>query len=66
MTKQGRSLLPAGIINVRGQFERGDVIQLYGDNDVPVAVGISNYSSSETMRIRGKKSSEIVQELGYN
>ena len=66
LTKQGRSLLPAGIINVRGQFERGDVIQLYGVDDIPVAVGISNYSSSETMRIRGKKSSEIDDELGYN
>ena len=66
LTRQGRSLLPAGIINVRGQFERGDVIQLYDANDIPVAVGISNYSSSETSRIQGKKSSEIATELGYN
>jgi len=66
LTEQGRSLLPAGITNVRGSFERGDVIQLYDSNDIPVAVGISNYSSSEAARIIGKKSSEIVQELGYN
>ena len=66
LTKQGRSLLPAGITNVRGQFERGDIIQLYGHNDIPIAVGISNYSSAETARIQGKKSSQIVEELGYN
>ena len=67
LTEQGRSLLAAGITNVRGQFERGDVIQLYdAANETPLAVGISNYSSSEASRIRGKRSSEIVQELGYS
>ncbi|MDE2891200.1 MAG: glutamate 5-kinase [Chloroflexota bacterium] len=66
LTTQGRSLLAAGITNVRGQFERGDIIQLYGADDIPVAVGISNYSSAETIRIRGKKSSQIADELGYN
>ena len=66
LTKHGRSLLPAGITGVRGQFERGDVIQMYDVNDVAVAVGISNYSSSETARIQGKKSAQIVEELGYN
>ena len=66
LAEQGRSLLAAGITNVRGQFERGDVIQLYDANDVPLAVGISNYSSAEAARIRGRKSSQIVQELGYS
>ena len=66
LTRQGRSLLPAGVTNVRGQFERGDVIQLYGPEQVPIAVGISNYSSAETVRIQGKKSSEIIEALGYN
>ncbi len=66
LTQRGRSLLPAGVVKVRGQFERGDVIQLYDPNDTPVAVGISNYSAEETARIRGKKSSEIVHELGYD
>ncbi len=66
LTEQGRSLLPAGIVRVRGSFERGDVIQLYDPKAIAVAVGISNYSSTETERIRGKRSSEIVQELGYS
>ncbi|MCY4619316.1 MAG: glutamate 5-kinase [Chloroflexi bacterium] len=66
LTRQGRSLLPAGVTKVRGQFERGDVIQLYSPEQVPIAVGISNYSSAETVRIQGKKSSEIIEALGYN
>ena len=66
LTQQGRSLLPAGIVHVRGRFERGDVIQVYGPSGMPVAVGITNYSSDETARIRGKRSSEIAAELGYS
>ncbi len=66
LTKQGRSLLAAGVTNVRGEFDRGDVIQLYDPDNMPIAVGISNYSSSEAARIQGKKSSEIIEVLGYN
>ena len=55
LTKQGRSLLAAGVTNVRGEFDRGDVIQLYDPDNMPIAVGISNYSSSEAARIQGRK-----------
>ncbi len=65
LTEQGRSLLPAGVVDVRGEFERGDVIQLYDPEQRPIAVGISNYSSAEAAQIRGKKSSEILDALGY-
>lgn len=66
LTEQGRSLLPAGVRAVRGVFERGDVIELYGRNGASIAVGISNYSSWETMKLLGKRSSEIATELGYS
>ncbi|MYB23326.1 MAG: glutamate 5-kinase [Chloroflexi bacterium] len=65
LVEQGRSLLPAGVVGVRGEFERGDVIQLYDPQNRPIAVGISNYSSVEAAKIRGKKSSEILDALGY-
>jgi len=65
LVEQGRSLLPAGVVGVRGEFERGDVIQLYDPQDRPIAVGISNYSSVEAAKIQGKKSSEILDALGY-
>ncbi len=65
LTEQGRSLLPAGVVGVRGEFERGDIIQLYDPEQRPIAVGISNYSSAEAAKIRGKNSSEILDALGY-
>ncbi len=66
LIQHGRSLLPAGIVSVRGAFERGDIIQLYDPRQRPIAVGISNYSASETARIQGKKSANIVEALGYS
>ncbi len=65
LTEQGRSLLPAGVVGVRGEFDRGDVIQLYDPQCRPIAVGISNYSSTEAAAIQGKRSTEIVEALGY-
>ena len=66
LIQHGRSLLPAGVVAVRGAFERGDIIQLYDPQQRPIAVGISNYSASETARIQGKKSANIVEALGYS
>ena len=66
LRQHGRSLLPVGVTEVRGQFERGDVIQLFDAEGVTVAVGISNYSSNEISRIQGRRSDEIEAELGYN
>ena len=66
LTRQGRSLLPIGVTRVQGHFERGDVIQLCDLDGAPIAVGISNYSSDDTARIRGKRSSEITAELGFS
>ena len=66
LTRQGRSLLAAGVVGVRGTFDRGDVIQLYDAENRAVAVGISNYSSVETAKICGRKSGEIVEALGYS
>lgn len=65
LTEQGRSLLPAGVVGVRGEFDRGDVIQLYDPQGRPIAVGISNYSSTEAAAIQGKRSTEIIDALGY-
>lgn len=65
LTEQGRSLLPAGVVGVRGEFGRGDVIQLYDPQGRSIAVGISNYSSTEAATIQGKRSTEIIDALGY-
>jgi glutamate 5-kinase len=61
----GRSLLPVGVIAVKGEFERGEVIGCVDESGRELARGLANYSSSETMRIMRKPSSEIEALLGY-
>ena len=65
LRRDGRSLLPAGIITVQGDFGRGDVVEVVDPDGARVAVGISNYSAAETARIRGRRSAEIAELLGY-
>ena len=61
----GRSLLPIGVIAVAGEFERGEVIGCIDESGRELARGLTNYSSSEALRIMKKPSSEIESELGY-
>ncbi|MEO8458601.1 MAG: glutamate 5-kinase [Chloroflexota bacterium] len=59
------SLLPAGVREVQGAFQRGDAVAIAGP-DGRIACGIANYSSDEMTRIRGLKSSKIEEELGHH
>ena len=61
----GRSLLPIGVIAVAGEFERGEVIGCVDETGRELARGLTNYSSSEALRIMRKPSSEIESVLGY-
>jgi len=61
----GRSLLPAGILKVRGKFETGDSVSLLDKNNREFARGIIHYSSKELEKIKGLKSSLIEEMLGY-
>ena len=61
----GRSLLPIGVIAVAGEFERGEVIGCIDEFGRELARGLTNYSSSEALRIMRKPSSEIESVLGY-
>jgi glutamate 5-kinase len=62
---EGKSLLPIGVVEVRGDFGRGDVITCVDTAQRPLARGISNYSSSEARRIMRHASSEIEAILGF-
>lgn len=62
---EGKSLLPIGVIQVAGEFGRGDVITCFDEQGRPVARGMSNYSSSEARRIMRRPSAEILAILGY-
>ncbi len=64
--KKGKSLLPAGIRNVMGRFERGDAVRIVTINGTEVARGLVAYDSTDAQKIAGRKSSEIEAILGYS
>jgi glutamate 5-kinase len=66
LCEQRRSLLPAGVKDVEGKFQRGDAIAITDGNGRRVACGIANYSAAEVLRIRGLRSDRIEAELGHH
>ena len=65
LRQEGKSLLPIGVTGVNGEFGRGAVITCVDAAGVPVARGLSNYTSGEARRIMRKPSTEIEAILGY-
>ena len=61
-----RSLLPAGVREVKGDFQRGDIIYIVGMEGRRIACGIANYAAGEVTRIRGLHSHQIQDSLGYH
>jgi len=62
---EGKSLLPIGIVEVHGEFHRGDVIAVRSGAGVEIARGLANYSSAEARLIARKPSAQIEALLGY-
>jgi len=62
--KKNRGLLPSGIIEVEGIFDRGDIVEIESEGCV-FAKGITDYTSSELNKIKGKHSDKIEEMLGY-
>ncbi|MGY8961899.1 MAG: PUA domain-containing protein, partial [Alphaproteobacteria bacterium] len=67
--RKGRSLLPAGVTSVTGEFERGDTVSIKVLDESGASRllgrGLSAYSSQDAVRIAGHKTGEIHQLLGY-
>jgi glutamate 5-kinase len=61
----GKSLLPAGITQIEGEFEATDAVQLCDATGKEIGRGIVNYSSAELDRIQGHRSTDILDLLGY-
>jgi glutamate 5-kinase len=61
----GKSLLPIGVVEVQGEFHRGDVIAVRDQQGGEVARGLANYGSSEARLIARKPSSEFEKLLGF-
>lgn len=62
---EGKSLLPIGMVQVDGEFSRGDVIAVRDAKGLEIARGLANYASSEARLICRKPSSEFEKLLGY-
>ena len=60
-----RSLLPAGITEVRGAFSRGEVVRIVGPNGQDLAHGVTRYNSDALAIIKGRQSGVIGELLGY-
>ena len=62
--RQGRSLLPAGVKAVRGEFSMGSVVSILDEDGHEVARGLSNFSSEDLAKIRGLNTKKIPEVLG--
>ena len=62
---RGKSLLPAGVQAIEGQFERGDAVEVRNPEGAVLARGLSAYSSADAARIIGHQSTEIETLLGW-
>ncbi len=65
LVEQGKSLLPIGVAQVEGEFERGDVVACISPQGTEIARGLINYGASDTRRILRRPSSEIESILGF-
>jgi len=62
---EGKSLLPIGVVEVTGEFARGDVIAVRSATGSEIARGLANYSAAEARLIARKPSPQIEGLLGY-
>lgn len=65
LKKQNRSLLPAGVVDVSGEFQRGDVVEIFDSSGNHIGCGIPNYSARDIATIKGTHSNAISSLLGY-
>jgi len=66
LKKQNKSLLPAGVIKVDGDFERGDIVDILDEGGEHISCGICNYSSADMAIIKGAHSDKILGLLGHD
>lgn len=62
----GKSLLPAGIMGIDGEFQKEDTVRICNLHGQEIARGLVNYTSQELQKIRGHQSDEIATLLGYD
>ncbi len=66
LEKENRSLLGAGIIEIEGNFERGDLVNVFNSSGARLGSGITNYKAADIDKIKGVHSRKISALLGYD
>jgi len=61
----GKSLLPVGVCETTGEFERGEVVGCFDETGKEIARGLINYSAADTRKILRTPSNQIEAKLGY-
>jgi len=64
LLERGASLLPIGVSNVQGGFDKGECVELFSDGRV-IARGLCNYNADEMRKLAGVSSEAIEKVLGY-
>jgi glutamate 5-kinase len=62
----GKSLLPAGIVAAEGAFERGQTVRIFTTDGQEIARGLAQYGARDLQLIKGLRSSQIAERLGYD
>ncbi len=63
--RNGGSLLAIGVVEVRGKFQKGDVVTMADTNGQEFARGLTNYSLAEVAKIKGMRTEKIAATLGH-
>jgi len=60
---KGKSILPVGVVKVSGKFNKGDTLKVFSMDNKLIAKGISNFSSDDILKIKGKNQKKILSEF---
>ncbi len=63
---KGKSLLPVGVVDVEGSFHAGDPVEIIQKGSEPIAIGLSNFSTEELMKIKGQGTKDLAFILSYD
>lgn len=64
LTARGKSLLPSGVIAVKGEFRRGDTVEIISTAQKPIARGLVNFDAKDCLLLCGKHSPEVIAIMG--
>lgn len=65
LRKKGRSLLPSGVLEVKGDFSGGDCVSLLDPTGAEFGRGLVNYPAPDVLKLKGRQSRDIARILGY-